>query len=1415
MSTIEEFIAYLRSQGVKVWNEGDRLRYRAPKGVATQNLVEQMSARKAEILAFLQEAEAVSRRVVLPHLKPSPQAERTSLSFAQQRLWLLSKMEGPSPTYNMAIALRIWGLLDVLALEKAINEIIRRHEILRTTFVIMDDQPVQIFAPCLTISLRKIDLQHLQGDAQDNEAQRLIYEEARETFDLAQAPLLSASLLILSSGPQPESQHILLINMHHIVSDGWSLDVFSQELSVLYDAFSRGQPSPLPDLLIQYADFAAWQRIWLQGDILDEHLAYWKHNLSGAPQLMELPADCPRSPVQMFLGDTVHFHISADLTQQLRSLSQRFGTTLYMTLLAAFAVLLGRYSAQDDLVIGSPIANRNFREIENLIGFFVNTLALRIDLSGNPRFRDLLTRVRDVAINAYEHQDIPFEMVVDALRPDRSLSYSPILQVMFVLRNAPPAAVKSIGRAVEYIEVENGTSKFDLTLYLTDTGQALDGLFEYNLALFKPETISRMIGHLQILLADLAADPDRRIGYLSLLGNAEEKHLLDWNATRKESLRDVLYHQLFERQAEQTPDHIALVYEDQELTYGELNRRANQLANYLQGLGIGPEKLVGICMRRSLEMIVAVLGVLKAGGAYIPLDPSYPPERLEFMLRDTCISVLLTQDRVSEKLTFRAGPTICLDKDWGAISSQPKGNPICLANSDNLAYVIYTSGSTGRPKGVMVSHRGLGNISQAQIDTFGVSEVDRVLQFSSLSFDASVFEILMALGSGASLYLGSRDALLPGEPLAHFLKTYKISVVTLPPSVLAFLPSGNFPALRVITAAGEACPADIVETWASRHRFFNLYGPTETTIWATSELCSLADVLPPIGHPIANTQVYLLDVHLQPVPVGVPGELYIGGIGLGRGYFNRPDITAEYFIPNPFSETPGERLYRTGDLGRYRADGRIEYLGRVDLQVKIRGFRIELGEIENILRQHSAIQEVVVVAHENMAGSRQLAAYFTTDRAPGPGKSELRSFLQTRLPDYMLPSAFVRLESIPHTPNGKVNRKLLPAPDKQIQRDLFIAPSTETEKILAGIWSDVLCLPEVSSNDNFFEAGGNSLLSVRVISRISQMGFSITLRQFLEDPTISGLAKAIQPGRREEIAEFATRQRSLLTSYSNLLRLQPKGSQPPIFWIHPSGGSALCYAPLAHHLGAEQPSYGIEAAGLYVDSPMDEDVPSMAEHYIQVIRQVSSDGPYRLGGWSFGGLVAFEMACQLTALGRAVDFLGLIDVYTPVCYPDSDSTVAAMHFVEWAEDLYQVPLDLSADDFAQIPAEDYVSFILERMEARGLDTMSLEVLAKSRNILPAVIQMRAGKRYSPPTYRKKITIFRARDPELGLFERIHHPDIHDAALGWGRYTIDSIDVHLIPGDHQAIMTTPGVKFLADKINDCLQMIEVNNHLCQR
>jgi len=1168
-----------------------------------------------------------------PELQPAPvriprrrATDVCPLSFAQQQLWFLQQWDVDSTAYNFPIAVRLSGPCEVATLERSLNAIVQRHEALRTTFLAVDGIPQQVIAPTLSLSLFQVDLERLPVVVQEKWVQRLAFMEVEQPFDLEHGPLLRACILRLRA-----REHVLLITLHHIVFDGWSQGVLVREIMALYTAFRAGQASPLPALPIQYGDYTTWQRQRLQGSEVDKQLAFWAEHLRDAPPLLELPTDHSRPPIRSTRGAGQIFAIPASLTEPLKALSRQTGTTLFMTLLAAFDVLLARYSGQTDIVIGTPIAGRTQEDLEGLIGLFMNLLALRTDLAGNPPFRELMQRVRAVALAAYAHQDIAFEQVLETLQIARDLSRHPIFQVLLAFQNAPMPMLKDPSLTVELFELDRTIARWDLALFFQESEHGLRVRAEYSTDLFTPATIRRMVDQFQILLARIVADPDQPLATLPLLSAAEREQLLvAWNATAVTYPADQCLHHLFAAQVARTPDAIAVAlgtvnHEPRtlndggadshgsafslQLSYTELNRRANQLAHTLRARGVGPEVRVGVALPRSHDVLISLLAIFKAGGVYVPLDPAYPTERLAFMKADAQLAVLITATNLQDKetrgqgdtessqllvsLSPGLGPVVDLAADWPAIAQADATNLAVATPPDQLAYVIYTSGSTGTPKGVAVPHRQLLNRLDWMWRTYPFLPNEVAAQKTALNFVDAFWEMLGGLLQGIPTVIIPMELLTDPAQFVAALAAHSVTRLWLVPSLLATLLDTvpnlalRLPKLRFWSSGGEALAPDLFARFQREQPdslLLNLYGTSEVfdaTEWAARGDTRLYARIP-IGRPIANVQTYVLDAQLRPVPIGVVGELYVGGVGLARGYLDRPDLTAEKFVPNPFADERqgdketrrhgdketrdaadpqsaicnlqsaiGTRLYRTGDLTRWLADGQLEYLGRTDGQVKLRGYRIEVGEIEATLRGHPAVQAAVIGTDTDGAGDTRLVAYvvpsetlnaerrtmnepewsssaFSVQRSALVG--ELRIYLKTRLPNYMLPAAFVLLDALPLTPSGKVNRRALPAPDRQRTSPVaYVAPRTAIEEVIAGTWAELLNLERVSIHDNFFDLGGHSLKAVRVLARIREVfRIQLPLRCLFEATTVAALAEAIVaherlPGQSEKIAQIVKR----------------------------------------------------------------------------------------------------------------------------------------------------------------------------------------------------------------------------------------------------------------------------------------------------
>ncbi|HEX9938624.1 MAG TPA: amino acid adenylation domain-containing protein, partial [Longimicrobium sp.] len=1646
---------------------------------------------------------------VLPPVVPVVPVERTGtlpLSFAQERLWFLDRLEPGSATYNIPVAWRLAGALDERALERSLSEIVRRHEALRTVFAEVDGSPVQVVAPFGGFTLPVDDLSGLAAADREVALRQRAGEEARRVFDLSAGPLFRAALLRLG-----EEDHVLLLSMHHIVSDGWSMGVLLRELSALYAAYREGRESPLAELAVQYADYAVWQREQLEGEALDRQLSYWRERLAGAPELLELPTDRPRPPVRTYRGATVPVNLSPELLERLQALGRSEGATLYMTLLGAFQVLLSKYGGSEDIVVGSPIAGRTRAEVEELIGLFVNTLVLRTDLSGDPAFREVLGRVREVTLGAYAHQEVPFERLVAELQPERSLSHSPLFQVMFALQNAEGGGGDLPGLEVSGVGADLTSAKFDLSLTLATSAHGLRGGLDYSTDLFQRGTVDRMLGHLARVLEQVAADADVRLSQLELLGEAERALVLEaWNRTDAEYSADRCIHELFEAQAARTPDAVAVVFADESLTYAELDARANRLAHYLRGLGAGPETRVGICVDRSAEMVVAMLAVLKSGAAYLPLDPSYPADRLAYMLRDSGAPLLVTQDSLRGLLPTDGVRIVPVDGDAAAIASHSADAPRTPVDAANAAYVIYTSGSTGRPKGVQVTHGNVVSFFAGMDERVGGPAAGTWLAVTRISFDIHVLELLWTLARGFRVVVQPEQAAAPAprvqrstRPMdfslfyfssgghegardkyrllldgARFADTHGFSAVWTPerhfhafggafpnPSVVGaavaavtrnigiragsvvlplhdpvrvaeewsvvdnlsggrvaisiasgwqpndfvlkpenyadrknlmfsgiqtvrslwkgesltrangvgketpfrilprpvqaeipvWVTAGGSPdtfrmageagasllthllgqsvdeladkvriyreAYRASGAAGEghvslmihtfvgddlervrqtvrdpfraylatsldlvkplaqargieltngrassdedmnalldlaferywqtsglmgtpetcgamidrlkaagvdevACLIDFVddvdavlaalpmldvvrreanatadqpadpgdearederiaaqiERYGVTHLqctpslaammiaesgigalsglerillggealppelaaqitdvlpngLVNMYGPTETTVWSASHAVEAAEGPVPIGRPIANTRVYVLDAALRPQPAGVPGELFIGGHGVTRGYLARPGLTAERFVPDAFSARPGARLYRTGDRARWTAEGVLEYLGRLDAQVKVRGFRIEPGEIEAVLRRHPAVVECAVVARAAGAGDTRLVAYVV-----GAAEANtLRAHAGRSLPDYMVPSAFVPLDALPLTPNGTLDRRALPAPgDDAYARRGYEAPVGETEEALVGIWAELLGLERVGRWDNFFELGGSSLLALRLLARVrSELGCDLPVATLFVGGTVRHMAEAVRAHGEPAAAPEA----------APLVPLRATGTLPPLFVVHPAGRRVANYATLVERLGPDQPVYGLQDVGDDLARPVER----IAAEHLRAVRAVQPHGPYHLAGWSFGGVVAYEMAVQLERAGERVAFAGVLDTVAPPFVHDGMEPDEADLVLGLARDVAAQmgrPFTLSADALAGAGLDEQLRRAAEALHAQGAAPDRFDAADLRGHVEVIRARNRATAAYRPGAYGGPLTLFAAAD----------------------------------------------------------------------
>ena len=1058
------------------------------------------------------------------------------LSYGQRALWFLHQVAPGSAAYNVAFASRIHSDVDVPALVGAFKTLINRHPSLCTTYAVRNGKPGQMIHDHQQVHFEETDVSELSPE----DLNHRVVKEYRQAFDLKRGPVVRVKLFTQST-----KEHIFLLTIHHIAADLQSLEILINELRVLYPAEKTRVPASLPPLELKYTDYIQWQNKMLASTEGERLWTYWKIQLSGKLPVLDLPFDRPRPLVQTFRGSSQDFKLEEDLTLQLKKLAASGGVTLYVVLLAAFYGLLYRCTGQEDILVGSPMAGRSRPELKGIVGYFVNPVVLRADLSGNPSFKNFIGGVHQLVLAALEHQDFPLPLLVERLQPERHPGRSPLFQVTFLLQRLQQSKdlswffvpgntgiqVDFGGLEMEPFPLAQQEGQFDLELEMGEVSSSLYGRWKYNPDLFNATTIARMAGHYQTLLESITANPGQRISDLQLLTKKEQHQILvTWNNTQVDIPGDITLTRMFETQVELTPYAAAVLFEDEILTYCELNNRVNQLAHHLRKLGVGPEIVVPICMERSLEMVIGIYGILKAGGAYIPLDPEYPKERLAFILEDIQTGLVLTQQRLAGRLPNHGSKKVIgSGSDRYAIAGESTDNPVYYTKTENLAYVIYTSGSTGVPKGAMNSHHGICNRLTWMQDAYQLTTEDHVLQKTPFSFDVSVWEFFWPLFTGASLVVARPGGHLDSTYLVKIIAHQKITTLHFVPAMLGvFLEEQGLEActcLKRVICSGEALPYTLQERFFARMsaELHNLYGPTEAAVDVTYWACKRENVrkLVPIGRPISNIQIYLLDSYQQPVPIGTSGELHIGGIGLARGYCNRPELTAEKFIPDPFSSKPWGRLYKSGDLARYLPDGNIEFLGRLDHQVKIRGFRIELGEIETVLRQHPAVRETIVVTREYAPEDKRLAAYLVPNRDPAPTISELRGFLKAKLPDYMVPAVFITMDALPLMPNGKVNRRALPEPDglRPELETLYVMPRTEVERTIASAWKEVLNIEKVGMYDNFFDLGGHSLLMVQVHSKLQEMyKQDLSIMELFQYPTVSSMAKFLTGGKSKESA---------------------------------------------------------------------------------------------------------------------------------------------------------------------------------------------------------------------------------------------------------------------------------------------------------
>ncbi|HEU5380538.1 MAG TPA: amino acid adenylation domain-containing protein, partial [Ktedonobacteraceae bacterium] len=1274
---------------------------------------------------------------------------------------------------------------------------------LRTTFLVQQGQPVQHIASsehATQLVVTVLDLSLLPPVVREQQAHALLGQQAQRPFQLSQELPLRASLLRLGV-----EEHLLLLTMHHIAFDGWSAGVFYRELSACYHAYTSGVAATLAPLPIQYADYTLWQRQWFQGAIRERQLDYWRQQLRGLAPL-ELPTDHVRPPVQTFCGAQQRMMLPLTLLQQMKELSRREGTTPFMTLLTAFQVLLARYSGQEDIVVGTPIANRTQAELESLVGFFVNTLVLRSDLSGNPSFAQLLQKVRKVCLDAYVHQDLPFEKLVEMLQPERDLSRSPLFQVMFQFQPLESNLPLLPGLTVRRFTHSGTTTKFDLSLALVEAEQGLSCVLEYSTDLFEASTVQRVLEHWNILLQKIVAHPEQHLSSLSLLTEAEwRQQVVLWNATEVASTQQTSLPHLFLFQAQQTPDAVAVTFEDSSLTYATLQHCASHLALILRQRGVSTETPVGLFMERSPELVMCVLAILLAGGAYVPLDPGYPRERLDFMIKQAQVALVLTRQCYLGSLSHFTSSWLDLDAGWPQLlapASQPLPGPTAL---DQLAYILFTSGSTGQPKGVLASHRGTLNRLAWMAQTYPFQPGERCCQKTSLNFVDAVCELFAPLLSGYTVTIFSDDVVHNPELLLDRLAEEGIGRIVLVPSLLRLLLeaegrlSERVPALQLWVCSGEVLPEELCRRFSVHLPdacLLNLYGSSEVAADASSYHVTMQERLrgnAPLGRPIANTRIYVLDRWGCPVPVGVSGEVYVGGRGLARGYAGHADWTAERFVPDPYSQEAGARLYRTGDLARYLPTGDLEYLGRLDQQVKLRGLRIESGEIETALSSHPAVRVAVVLLREDTPGDQRLVAYTVLHPDQTPTLEQIRQYLREKLPEYMLPSALVILDRLPLTPNGKLDRSALPVPGgRRSLKERYILPRTPIEASLVELWKDVLKVEQVGVHDNFFELGGSSLLSMHMLAGARRKGMQLEIQHLFQYQTIAQLAA---------FTFFAETSGQSVHVNEALVGLQTAGSKPPFVCVHPAGGEVIGYADLAYCLGPNQPFYGLRALGLDGKREPLRSIEEMAAFYIDELHTLASPGPYTLGGWSFGGLVAFEMALQLHQRGEEVALLVLLDAVTPSQMQRLPVPDTALLVREYAETLVkrsggsldesQCPPLLSEDDLRALDRDAQLRYLVKIAEAVGSDLLPFEKELLWKYLRVARSNSLAARRYQPRgRYSGRAVLFQVEKRESleGSVE---------AKSDWEALVSGSLAVHTVPGTHQSFVHMPHVQFLAE------------------
>jgi len=1339
-----------------------------------------------QVIAVAPAGLSVDRVAIQPKILPREEGGQIPLSLAQERLWFLEQINPGDASGTISRATKITGQLKPEWIRRALQEIINRHDSLRTTFAtnqlnsVRDSKPAQLIVANREVEVPVVDLSHEPLNQRETKARDLARSAVQLPFDLTLGPLLRATLFKLG-----ECEHVLLLNLHRIVCDDSSLQILIDELWSAYNAFADEDVSSKPRLHIQYADYALWQRKLIEDEKTKSALDFWRAHLQGAPTVIELPTDRPRPRVRSWHGESVWVELENELVEELRAIGEYEGATLQVVLLSAFKVVLARHSRQDDLVVGYTVSNRAAAETQQLIGALTSVLSLRTNLSGDPTFLELLSRIQTTIVEAQAHS-VPFEKLLEKLELEPSLSHAPVFQVSFNSQKTNCGGEAS-GLKLEEFVFDEGIARFDLEIDVIENSGHHDCRFRYNTDLFDRATIQRFGDHFKTILKGIVSNPDQRVCGLPMLTSAERKQILiEWNNTETFLDRAQSIPQLFESQVDLTPEATAATFESSALTYGELNLRANQLAHYLKKRGVGPEVLVGICVKRSLDMVIGLLGILKAGGAYVPLDPAYPAERLDFMLKDSRARLLLTHESVRPRLPESQAEVVCLDTGFAEINNECEENLTTKSGAANLAYVIYTSGSTGKPKGVAIEHRSATALLAWAREMFSPQELSGVLASTSICFDLSVFELFVTLSCGGKVVLVNDILQLLTLPEAN-----NVTLINTVPSAMAELLRlrGVPESIKTINLAGEPLQASLVDQIYQQtrvKRVFDLYGPSEDTTYSTFAR-RLSGGPATIGRPISNTRVYLLDKNLQPVPVGVPGELYLAGSGLARCYFNRPELTATAFVPNPFSTNTSGRLYKTGDLARYLPNGNLEYLGRIDNQVKIRGFRIELGEIEAVLSEHASVQDVAVEAKDG-----KLVAYVVPFPTPPIEVAklwgELRGLIKARLPEYMLPALFVELDALPLTPTGKVDRRALPIPDES-RPDLeqaYVPPRDQLEEQLVALWTNVLKLKSIGIRDNFFELGGNSLLAARLFAQIeNRLGKHLPLATLFQFPTIEQLVDSLRDSDTSK-------------PWSSLVAIQPEGSRPPLFCVHAAGANVLIYRPLSRHLGNDQPVYALQAQGLDGRTSPLTTVEEMAALYLKEIRAFQPEGPYFLLGASFGGLVIYEMAQQLLAQDQEVALLAMLNTNCPVYTLPKRMRCHLGHLMEYGPRRYasEVSRRVKQRFIGQRTQENHGS-----QKTNATDAEIQRLLVNDSGVDESLVRtvtaiLSAEQQYVPAQqeYPGKITFFWARDAKTSF---------EDNRLAWRRIAAGGFDVHVVPGNHTSMREEPNVNLLAQELKRCL------------